>query len=204
MYYNGLVIFCKKVENIKLIVGLGNPGNKYEHTRHNVGFETIEKLVFDYKLKLKNKWRMRAQVAKSKDFILIKPQTYMNLSGNSVQAAIKFFKLDINSLIIIYDDTSLPLGSIRIRQNGSSGGQKGMEHIINTLGTTEIPRVRIGIGKKPDNMDLIDYVLSRFYKNEQEAMIKGITQAAEAAMLIVESGVINAMNKYNKKTTETL
>ena len=184
----------------KIIVGLGNPGDKYEHTRHNVGFETIEKLVFDYKLKLKNRWRMRAQVAESKDFILIKPQTYMNLSGNSVKAAMNYFKLDINDLVIIYDDTSLPLGDIRIRQNGSSGGQKGMEHIIKTLGTQEIARIRIGIGKKPDHMDLSDYVLSRFYKNEWETMIKGITYAADAAMLILESGIVNAMNKYNKKS----
>ena len=190
------------MRNIKLIIGLGNPGDKYEHTRHNVGFETIEKLVFDYKLKLKNKWRMKAQIAEFKNFILIKPQTYMNLSGNSVKAAMNYFKLDIDSLIIIYDDTSLPLGDIRVRQNGSSGGQKGMEHIIKTLGTQEISRVRIGIGQKPDNMQLSDYVLSRFYKNEWETMIQGITHAADAAMLMVESGIINAMNKYNKKNSK--
>ncbi len=187
---------------MKLIIGLGNPGDEYKHTRHNVGFETIDKLAYDFNVKIKKR-RFRSIYGELKiggtQCLLVKPQTYMNLSGEAVRAMLTFYKLPPSEIIVIVDDVSLPVGDVRVRERGSAGGQNGLKSIIENLRTDEFTRVRIGIGAKPEGWDLKDYVLSRFGRGEWEAMIAGITQAGDAAQLCVKEGTVAAMNKFNKK-----
>ena len=187
----------------KIIVGLGNPGSTYKGTRHNVGFETIDKLCFDFGIEPKNNRRFRAHVGEGRLFgvpvMLAKPQTYMNLSGDAVGKMLAYYKLLPRDLIVVYDDVSLPVGAIRVRERGSSGGQKGMVNIIATLGTDEFPRVRIGIGDKPPGVSLSDYVLSRFFREEFEVMIHGITKAGDAVAAILKDGTVAAMTRFNEK-----
>jgi len=188
---------------VRIIIGLGNPGNAYKGTRHNVGFETVDKLCFDFDIKMKSNRRFRAHVGEGRigqtAVLLVKPQTYMNLSGQSVQAILKFYKLPPSEIIVVYDDVSLPVGDIRVRERGSAGGQKGMVDILAKLGTDEFPRVRIGVGEKPEGWDLADYVLSRFPKREWETMIQGITKAGDAVGLILKEDTATAMNEFNRK-----
>ena len=188
---------------MRIIIGLGNPGNAYKGTRHNVGFESIDKLCYDFDIKLKSNRRFRAHVGEGRigqsQVLLVKPQTYMNLSGQSVKAVLTFYKLPPSEIIVVYDDVSLPVGDIRVRERGTAGGQKGMIDIIAKLGLTEFPRVRIGIGAKPENWDLADYVLSRFPKQEWEAMIAGITKAGDAVEFILKHGTAAAMNEFNRR-----
>jgi len=188
---------------MRIIIGLGNPGDAYRGTRHNVGFETIDKLSHDFGVKLKANRRFRAHIGEGRiggtPVLLVKPQTYMNLSGHSAQAVLAYYKLTPSALIVVYDDVSLPVGDIRVRERGSAGGQKGMVDIIARLGTDEFPRVRIGIGAKPEGWDLADYVLSRFAKAEWDTMIKGVTMAGDAVGLILKEGVAAAMNEFNRK-----
>ena len=188
---------------MRIIIGLGNPGDAYRGTRHNVGFETIDKLSHDLGIKLKNNRRFRAHAGEGRightPVLLVKPQTYMNLSGQSAQAVLAYYKLTPSALIVVYDDISLPVGDIRVRERGSAGGQKGMVDILARLGTDEFPRVRIGIGAKPENWDLADYVLSRFAKSEWDAMIQGVTKAGDAVGSILRDGTAAAMNEFNQK-----
>ena len=188
---------------MRIIIGLGNPGNAYKGTRHNVGFETIDKLSFDFNIKLKNNRRFRAYVGEGRigqsPVLLTKPQTYMNLSGQSVKAILSYYKLPPSEIIVVYDDVSLPVGDIRVRERGSAGGQKGMVDIIAKLATDEFSRVRIGIGEKPENWDLADYVLSRFPRSEWEAMIQGVTKAGDAVGFILKEGTAAAMNEFNRR-----
>jgi PTH1 family peptidyl-tRNA hydrolase len=190
---------------MKLIIGLGNPGSEYKHTRHNVGFETIDKLAYDFNARLKKR-RFRSLYGEVKiagvQCLLVQPQTYMNLSGEAVRAMLQFYKLPPSEIIVVFDDVSLPVGDVRVRERGSAGGQNGMKSIIENLKTDEFTRVRIGIGAKPDGWDLKDYVLSRFRNDEWEAMINGITQAGDAVQTCVRDGVVAAMNKFNKRVTE--
>jgi len=189
-----------------IIIGLGNPGAAYNATRHNVGFETIDKLCFDFGVKLKSNRRFRALVGEGriggKDVLLVKPLTYMNLSGQTVQAICRYYKLPPSEIIIVYDDISLEVGDIRVRERGSAGGQKGMIDIIARLSTDEFPRVRIGIGQKPEGWDLAKYVLSRFHKREWDAMIQGITNAGDAIQMILKQGTPATMNEYNRKSNK--
>jgi len=188
---------------MRIIIGLGNPGDAYRGTRHNVGFETIDKLCFDLNIKLKNNRRFRAHIGEGRisqtPVLLVKPQTYMNLSGQSVKAILTYYKLPPSEIIVVYDDISLPVGDIRVRESGSAGGQKGMVDIIARLATDEFPRVRIGIGNKPENWDLADYVLSRFHKSEWDGMIQGVTKAGDAVGFILKEGTPAAMNEFNRK-----
>ena len=188
---------------MRIIIGLGNPGSTYNGTRHNVGFDTIDKLSQDLGIKLKNRLRFRAHVGEGRmgntPVLLVKPQTYMNLSGRSVQAVLTYYKLPPSAIIVVYDDISLPVGDIRVRERGSAGGQKGMVDILARLDTDEFPRVRIGIGNKPDNWDLADYVLSRFTKAEMEAVALGIDKAMDAVGFILKEGAAAAMNEFNRK-----
>ena len=188
---------------MRIIIGLGNPGDAYRGTRHNVGFETIDKLSFDFNIKLKNNRRFRAHIGEGRigqtPVLLAKPQTFMNLSGRSVKTILNFYKLPPSEIIVVYDDVSLPVGDIRVREKGSAGGQKGIMDIIAQLATDEFPRVRIGIGEKPENWDLADYVLSRFPKSEWEAMIQGVTKAGDAVGFILREGTAAAMNEFNRK-----
>jgi PTH1 family peptidyl-tRNA hydrolase len=187
---------------MNIIIGLGNPGKDYVGTRHNVGFEVIDKLAYDYNIsvnKSKHKALMAEGTIKDKKVVLLKPQTYMNLSGESVKEALSWYKCSNKDIIVIYDDISLDVGEIRVRQQGSAGGHNGMKSIIQQLGTDEFIRVRIGIGEKPKNWDLADYVLGRFAKEEIEPIIEGFKKAADACEMVLDTGVLSAMNKYNQK-----
>lgn len=189
------------MEKLTIIVGLGNPGKKYENTRHNVGFCTIDYLSAKYGIKvnrLKHKALTGDGVIKGERVLLVKPQTFMNLSGESINEIAEWYKLPMERLIVIYDDVDLPVGTIRIRPKGSSGTHNGMKSVIYQLQSDEFPRIRIGIGKAPEEWDLADYVLSRFSGEESADIAKSIERAAEAAAVIVQSGVEAAMNLYNQ------
>jgi PTH1 family peptidyl-tRNA hydrolase len=187
---------------VKIIAGLGNTGDAYKGTRHNVGFETMDKLSYDFNITLKKSRRFRAEIGEGRigksAVMLVKPTTYMNLSGEAVSSILKYYKLPPSELIVVYDDVSLSVGDIRVRERGGANGQKGMLNIISQLGTEEITRVRIGIGSKPPSWTLSDYVLSRFLKEEFEDMIKGITKAGDAVELILKDGTVSAMNAFNR------
>ncbi|HJC06175.1 MAG TPA: aminoacyl-tRNA hydrolase [Candidatus Enterocloster excrementipullorum] len=183
-----------------LIAGLGNPTREYEKTRHNVGFDTIDVLAD----------RINTDVAERKfkglygkgmlggeKVILLKPQTFMNLSGESVRAAADFYKIPPDHIIVIYDDISLDVGHLRIRTKGSAGGHNGIKNIIAHLGTQEFPRIKIGVGGKPPRMDLADYVLSRFPAEERKIMETAFRDAAEAAGVLIAEGPDAAMNRFN-------
>jgi PTH1 family peptidyl-tRNA hydrolase len=186
-----------------LAVGLGNPGKEYESTRHNIGFMVIDRLSKDLNIAV-SKGQCNALIGQGTigghKVILAKPQTFMNLSGGSVLELMNWYKIFPSRLILIYDDLDLDVGQIRIRPKGNSGGHKGVNSVIDRLGTTEFARVRIGIGK-PDQIIEgeigSDYVLSKIPKSEQEAIAKSILSAAEAVPLIITEGLEAAMNKYN-------
>ncbi len=185
-----------------LIIGLGNPEKEYKGTRHNVGFEAINKLAYDENIEI-NKAKFRSHIGEGvisgKKVLLMKPQTYMNLSGEAVLDALSFYKLKPENIIVIYDDTSIPLGQIRIRKKGSSAGHNGMKNIIYLLNTDEFLRIRIGIGEKPSGFSLSNYVLSHFSKAEFETVVEGITKATDAALEIILNGTDCAMNRFNQK-----
>ena len=183
---------------MKLIVGLGNPGKKYEKTRHNMGFMVVDLLSdisqIDVDKEIFNGLMGRGKIF-DEDVFIFKPQTFMNLSGTAVQQVIHFFKIDIQDVIIVFDDMALPVGSIRMRLSGSSGGQKGMQNIIDMLGTEEIKRIRIGIGEP--EYDSVDYVLSRPSKDEQVLIDQAINNAVEALKETLKSSFDKAMSKFN-------
>jgi PTH1 family peptidyl-tRNA hydrolase len=186
-----------------LVIGLGNPGKEYELARHNIGFRVIDRLSKDLQIPV-SKGQCNALIGQGTigghKVILAKPQTFMNLSGGSVLELMNWYKIFPSHLILIYDDLDLDVGQIRIRPKGNSGGHKGVDSVIDRLGTTEFARVRIGIGK-PDQIiegeKGSDYVLSKIPKSEQEAIAKSILSAAEAVPLIITEGLEAAMNKYN-------
>ncbi len=185
-----------------IIVGLGNPGREYKYTRHNTGFEVIDKLSYDHNINMnKNKFSgiCGEGMIGGEKVMLLKPLTYMNLSGNCVGAAVEFYKLPLENLIVCCDDINLPVGSIRIRKKGTDGGQKGLRSIIERLGSSDFPRVRIGIGKKPDRMDLKDWVLSGFMQEEGTDIINAVTDAGDAVGMILKCNIDLAMSKYNKR-----
>ena len=185
---------------MKLIVGLGNPGKKYEKTRHNIGFEVVREIARRH-ASGPTQAKFKAELGNcnlgGEKVLLMCPLTYMNNSGQSVRAAFDFYKLDPNSILIVCDDFNLPLGRIRFRVKGSSGGQKGLGDIVKRLGTEEIPRMRLGIGQPPEQWDVADYVISRFAKDEQETIEHLVTRAADGAVDWVQSGTEYCMNQYN-------
>lgn len=186
-----------------IIVGLGNPGKEYEGTRHNAGFDVIDRLADQYHISVEER-RHRAFCGKGviggQKVVLVKPQTYMNLSGESVRSIVDYYKIDEESeLLVIFDDISLDVGQIRIRKKGSAGGHNGIKNIIAQLGTTEFQRIKVGVGEKPKHYDLADYVLGHFSKGEREIMEEGYERAVKAAELIVAGSIEEAMNEYNKK-----
>lgn len=187
---------------MKLIVGLGNPTAEYEGTRHNVGFCVIDRLVEQYGIPLdtvKHKGMFGKGRIQGQGVILLKPMTYMNLSGESVSAVAKYYKIDARDIIVIYDDINLDVGRLRIREKGSAGGHNGIKNIIAHLGTEAFPRIRVGVGMKPPKMDLAAYVLSHFSKEEQELMEQGYDRAEKALELLVMDDIAKAMNDYNGK-----
>ena len=186
-----------------LIVGLGNPTKKYEHTRHNIGFDVIDYLADQYNISMntkKFKGICGTGVIEGSKLLLLKPQTFMNLSGNSVGEAAAYYKLDpAQDLIVIYDDIDLSPGSLRIRKKGSAGGHNGLKNIIAQLGSEEFQRIRIGVGGKPENYDLADYVLGHFTKEEKALMEKAVSMAVEAAEMMLMGDTDKAMNEFNRK-----
>lgn len=188
-----------------IIAGLGNPEHRYENTRHNVGFEVIDILADRIGVCVDEK-KHKALCAKGmlegQKVILLKPQTYMNLSGESVRAAADFYKVEPENIIVVYDDISLAPGQLRIRGKGSAGGHNGMKNIIAHLRTQEFPRLKVGIGEKPKGMDLADYVLSHFSKGEREVMDEAFREAADAVAVMIGQGVDEAMNRFNGKKKE--
>ncbi len=187
---------------MKLIVGLGNPTAKYDRTRHNVGFEVIDQLSKEYNISVdtaKHKGLYGKGRIEGQTVILLKPMTYMNLSGESVVAVANYFKIEAEDIIVIYDDINLDVGRLRIREKGSAGGHNGIKNIITHLGTDAFPRIRVGVGMKPPKMDLADYVLSHFTKEEQIAMESGYDKACKALSLMVMDDIPKAMNDYNGK-----
>ena len=185
-----------------IIAGLGNPEARYEGTRHNVGFDVIDVLGDKYNISV-NVRKCRAYIGKGmmegQKVILAKPQTYMNLSGESIRGLTDYFKIDPeNELLVIYDDISLSPGQIRVRAKGSAGGHNGIKNIIANLGTDVFARIKVGIGEKPKNYDLADYVLSRAGKAEREALDGAYAHAASAAGLIIKGEIQAAMNEYNR------
>lgn len=186
-----------------IIAGLGNPGREYAPTRHNVGFDVIDVLADKYNInmnKLKFKGITGEGIIDGKKVLLIKPSTYMNNSGLSIREAINFYKVEMKDLLVIYDDIDIDFGSIRIRKKGSSGSHNGMKSIIYHLGVDTFPRIKIGIGKKPEGYDLADFVLSKFSQDERKIIDEAIKKAAEATDSFIKDGIDYCMNNYNTKT----
>ena len=189
-----------------IIVGLGNPTPEYEGTRHNVGFEVIDALARKYNIDVDTK-KHRAYIGKGmiegQKVILAKPQTYMNLSGESVRSLLDYYKVDEEQeLLVIYDDISLGVGQIRIRAKGSAGGHNGIKNIIAHLGGQVFPRIKVGVGEKPAKYDLADYVLGHFSKGDAKLKDEGYDHAVHAVELIVSGQINEAMNEYNRKKKE--
>ncbi len=183
-----------------IIAGLGNPTREYEKTRHNVGFEVIDVLADMLGTTVeekKFKGLYGRGIIGGEKVLLLKPQTFMNLSGESVKAAADFYKVDHEHIIIIYDDISLDVGQLRIRKKGSAGGHNGIKNIIAHLGTQEFSRIRVGVGDKPKKMDLADYVLSRFSKEDRVLMEDAFKDASKAVNVMITESVDAAMNQFN-------
>ena len=185
-----------------MIVGLGYPGLKYENTRHNIGFMCLDKIA-EKNNTIINKMKQKAYIAdvriNDNRCLLVKPQTFMNLSGEAVVPLMKFYKLEPENVIIIFDDVSFDVGKIRIKRNGSHGGHNGMRYIIELSGTDAFPSVKVGVGKKPHpEYDLADWVLSKFKNEDFETLDKTIDRVAKAIDCIIKNGIDTAMNRYSK------
>ncbi len=184
-----------------LIVGLGNPGREYAHTRHNAGFRALDLLAekLDCKVDKLKFQGLYGQVSyRGKKLLLLKPQTYMNLSGRSVLQLSAFFRIPPKNIIVLFDDISLEPGRLRIRADGSAGGHNGIKSIIQELGSQDFPRVKIGVGAKPHpDFDLADWVLSGFTAQEEKALLPALERAADAALAVMEYGVPEAANRFN-------
>ena len=188
------------------IVGLGNPGEKYEHTRHNVGYDVISiiaaKLDTPIK-KLKFQGTIGETIYKGQKLVLIKPQTYMNLSGLTVQEAMSWYKLEPKDVLILVDDIDLPFGQVRVRAKGGPGTHNGLRHIVQCTGSGNFPRVRVGMGAPPPEWDLADWVLSKFQTEEERKIAyDAYMTAADAALCWAENGIDVAMNRFNKRHAE--
>ncbi len=195
--------FERKDNPVYIIVGLGNPGRKYENTRHNMGFIAVDLIAEKYGIKI-DKIKFKALVGEGRiagqKVLLVKPQTFMNLSGQSVVEVMNFYKEDVENLIVIYDDIDIPTGTIRLRKKGSAGTHNGMRNVVYLLGDDGFPRIRVGIGaEKGKKVDLINYVVGGVSKGEKELLEDALTRAADAAVCIVEKGIDKAMNEFNIK-----
>jgi len=181
---------------LKLVVGLGNPGPEYEKTRHNVGFRLADRLVGEADSFWKD-FKGLGVAAKSGDLWVAKPMTFMNLSGEFVWKFAAYHNIALEDILIAYDELALPLGKIRIRKNGSSGGQNGMKSVISHFGTENVARIRIGIGPQPEKVSATNFVLGRFNKSEENELDAVLATAAEAVGVVRENGIDAAMNRYN-------
>jgi PTH1 family peptidyl-tRNA hydrolase len=190
---------------VKLIIGLGNPGPKYEGTRHNVGFAAVDLLARRHAIEwaaaprgaeaLIGRWR-------AEDVVVAKPLTFMNLSGTAAIALLQFYKIEIADMLVIVDEVQLETGRVRLRPSGSAGGHNGLKSLIGGLGTDQFPRLRIGVGRGDNRRDLADHVLARFEPDERPVIDEAIVRAADAAELFVAEGIGAAMNRYNRKTED--
>ena len=189
-----------------LIAGLGNPTKQYEHTRHNIGFDVIDAIADKYNISISDKNHKALcgkGVIEGTKVVLAKPQTFMNLSGESVAELINYYKMDPETeLLVIFDDISLDPGNIRIRKKGSAGGHNGIKNIIAQTGTQNFMRIKVGVGEKPNGWDLADYVLSRFDKNDRELVEEAITHAVTATQMILRGEIDQAMNEFNARKAE--
>jgi len=193
---------------LKIVVGLGNPGLKYEFTRHNIGFRVVDSLAQDIEIEFKKVKSYYSLISRgminNHKVMLVKPQTFMNLSGRAVSKVVSYYKISLRDLLIVYDDLNLELGQIRIRKKGSAGGHKGMESIMQYLHSEEIPRLRIGIGNLSVNFnfDCVSYVLSNFNGDEEDKIKETIKLSTKAIKTVIEDGFEKAMRKYNRKSIE--
>lgn len=188
-----------------LLIGLGNPGREYRDTRHNIGFMLMDHLaerIGARGMKVQSKAITTSGLYEERKLILAKPQTYMNLSGQSVQGLLHFYKIPHAHLLVAHDDLDIPFGTIRIRASGGPGGQRGMANTIELLGTKDFPRLRLGIGRPPGRMQAKDYVLQNFSKDESKLLPEILSRAADAALEFVMNGLNAAMNKYNGDVKE--
>jgi PTH1 family peptidyl-tRNA hydrolase len=194
---------------IRLIVGLGNPGAKYAHTRHNVGFDVVDALAYRWQISLSENRRFKGDFGEGmaiagQKLALVKPTTYMNRSGQAVRAIVDWYKLDPASVLVVYDDMALPLGRLRIRPSGSAGGHNGMKSLIAHLGTQAFPRVRVGIGSTQQSSEraqaVVAHVLGKFAPDEKPIVDQAIQWAVAAVETIVKNGTESAMSDYNGRT----
>lgn len=195
-----------KDRKMYIIVGLGNPGRQYEGTRHNIGFQVIDEIAAKHHIDViekKHKALVGKGMIQGEKVILVKPQTFMNLSGESVRSVIDYYKIDVmTELILILDDVSLPPGQLRIRKKGSAGGHNGLKNVILHLNHDVFMRIRIGIGEKPSGYDLADYVLGHFAKEEEELVAQSIKDASEAVEALLTDGPDKVMNRFNRKVNK--
>jgi PTH1 family peptidyl-tRNA hydrolase len=182
---------------IRLIAGLGNPGSEYSGTRHNIGFEVVDRLAAEWGLTWQQEKNWHLVWAKGPNAILVKPTSYMNRSGEPLQAISHFYKITPAEMLVVLDDMALPLGRLRLRPDGGTAGHNGLESVIVQFGTEEIPRLRIGIGAAPQEGS-VDYVLGRFFEEERPLVEKTIARAADAVKCAIDNGLLSAMNQFNK------
>lgn len=187
---------------IRLIAGLGNPGAEYANTRHNIGFLVLDRFAAQVGSTWERSTKWGALVAKHANTFLVKPMTYMNRSGEPLRAVADFYKIGPGGILVVLDDLALPLGRLRLRSSGSSGGHNGLESMLVQFGTDAIPRLRIGIGAAPRDGG-VDYVLSRFYEEEKPLVRSTIDRAVDAVKCAIDNGLVSAMNNFNKSEEET-
>ena len=191
---------------MKAIVGLGNPGEKYEHTRHNAGYDVISIIAAKLNTPIK-KLKFQATIGETflngEKLVLIKPQTFMNLSGLTVSDALTFYKMEPRDMLLLVDDIDLPMGQMRIRPKGGAGTHNGLRSIVECTGSEDFPRIRLGMGTPPKEWDLADWVLGKFQtEEEKKIMFDAYVEAADAALCWAEHGIDQAMNRYNKRHVE--
>lgn len=186
---------------MRMIVGLGNPGKAYEKTRHNVGFMVVDALAAKWQISFNNQTKFQAEIAtitKQEKVLLVKPTTFMNLSGQAVSKIANYYQVTPQDIIVIYDDMDLPLGKLRLREKGSGGGHNGIKNIVQCLNTQEIPRIRIGVGKHPQ-MDQKAFVLGKFSPTEQTVIEESVKNATEALEMTLSQSFVKVMSQYNQR-----
>ena len=186
---------------MKVVVGLGNPGKRYDATRHNIGFKVVERLADKAGVRFKKDWRATARVAKfaesGEEVLLVEPQTFMNRSGQAIRSLVDRHRVDEADVVVIFDDADLDCGRIRLRAQGGAGGHNGVRSVVESLGVSNFARVRVGVGPRPHGEELVEYVLSEFSSEELEKVTEAVDTAANAVMRIVTDGVERAMNEFN-------
>lgn len=188
---------------ISLIVGLGNPGRKYDLTRHNVGFMMLDRMALLHSAEFRSEAKWQSHIAKLTDHtLLVKPQTFMNLSGRAVRQMISFFKIEPSNMLVVYDDVALPLGNLRFREKGSAGGHNGIKSIIAELGSDQFPRLKLGIAGSQEYENLSDHVLGKFHEKELDTVENMLATACDAVHVCLSQGMAHASNQFNTSKTK--